>query len=68
MKMKLVIEQFPIDKLEFMKSELEIYAKCTVQQFGTDVIIICEADVVKYMEVLAVADKFDFNHPSSPTT
>lgn len=65
MKMKLLIEQFPMDSLDYMKSELKRYAECTVDQLGANNILIsCDADVVKCMEVLVIADKFNINQPA----
>lgn len=62
MKMKLVLERFPIDLLDLMESELARHTKCEITQTGTDVTIHCDADVIKCMEVLAVADKFIKNN------
>ena len=58
MKMTLNLEHFSIDSLELMKSELARHVKCEVVQTGTDVAISCNADGVKCMIVIAVADKF----------
>ena len=43
-----------------MKKELQKYTNCEVLQLGTDVQIKCTADVVKCMEVVAIADKYNF--------
>ena len=61
MKIKLTIKHFPMDSLEFMKSELARYAECSIEQYNDDILVSCDTDVVKCMEVLVVADKFDFN-------
>ena len=61
MKMSITICGFPMLLLETMKRDLSKYAKCEVIQLGTDVKIVCEADLVKCMEVIAISDKYNFH-------
>jgi hypothetical protein len=56
--MKLTLEDFPMDSFDFMKSELARHAKCKITKSGTKVMIFCDADVVKCMEVIAIANMF----------
>ena len=60
MKMSITICDFPMLLLETMKLELCKYTTCEVTQLGPDVNIVCTADVVKCMEVVAIADKYNF--------
>ena len=57
--MKLILEHFPMDSLDFMKSELARHAKCKITKSGTKVTIsCCDTDVVKCMEVIVIANMF----------
>lgn len=60
MKLSITIFCFPLLLLETMQRELAKYAECQVHVFGNDVNIECKADVVKCMEVVAIADKYNF--------
>lgn len=60
MKMSITICDFPMLLLETMKRELCKYTTCEVTQLGPDVNITCKADIVKCMEVIAIADKYNF--------
>lgn len=61
MKMSIWIADYPMLLLDTMKQELEKYTTCEVVQLGLDVSITCTADVVKCMEVIAIADKYNFH-------
>jgi len=61
MQMSVVIPEFPLLLLDTMTQELQRYADCEVLQLGTDVKVICTADVVKCTEVIAVVDKYNFH-------
>ena len=60
MKMKLILERCPMDSLEHMKHELARHAECviTINKKRTGIIVSCDADVVKCMEVIAIANLF----------
>lgn len=61
MQMSIIICDYPLLLLDTMKQELQKYTNCEVLQLGADVQIKCTADVVKCMEVVAVADKYNFH-------
>lgn len=61
MKMSITITDFPMLLLESMTRELKKHADCEIHQFGADVNICCKEDVVKCMEVIAIADKYNFH-------
>ena len=60
MKLSILITGYPMLLLDTMKEELAKYTACEVVQLGLDVSITCTADVVKCMEVIAIADKYNF--------
>ena len=59
-KMKLILERFPMDSLEHMRNELARHAECviTINKKGTGIIVSCDADVVKCMEVIVITNLF----------
>lgn len=60
LKMSVTLSDFPMSLLDDMKQELHKYTKCEIKQSGTEVQISCTADMVKCMEVVAIADKYNF--------
>ena len=61
MKLSILIANYPLLLLDLMKEELAKYTECEVLVLGCDVKIMCQADVVKCMEVIAIADKYNFH-------
>ncbi len=59
MNMRFGIEEFPMSLLDTMKSDLERFVKCEIQQLGTDVQVSCSGDVVQCMQVVAIVDKYN---------
>lgn len=64
MKMSITISDFPLLLLDTMKQDLSRYAECEVTQLGADVKIVCTANMVKCMEVIAISDKYNFHMDS----
>ena len=56
--MELILEHFPMNSLEHLKSELARHAECAINKEGTNVTISCNADVVKCMEIIVIANLF----------
>ena len=67
MKMALFVNDFPMALLENMERDLAKYAKCLIQNHGTTVMIQCENDLVKCMEVIAIVDKYNFRMEGTDT-
>lgn len=61
MKMALFIDGFPEKLLENMQRDIAKYADCLTQQHGKTVLVQCEADLVKCMEVIAIVDRYNFH-------
>lgn len=59
MKMALFVDDIPTALLELMQKDLDKYVKCAIQRRDRTLLIQCEADVVKCMEVVAVVDKYN---------
>lgn len=60
MKMALFIDDFPLKLLENMQRDIAKHADCLTKQHGKTVLVQCEADLVKCMEVIAIVDKYNF--------
>lgn len=65
MKMSLTLSNFPMLFFELFTKELAKYAEYSIQVGGEDTVFLtCNADMVKCMEVVAIADKYAFGGDS----
>lgn len=58
MEMTLTLRNFPRLLTVTMAREIQKYTPCKVREDGFDVIVNVDADVVKCMEAIVVADKY----------